>query len=161
MGADLYIRKISDKLREEWNPKFDAAVKARDALPKDSKAAERAQKKVMAAYDGMFSDGYFRDSYNTGNVLWTLGLSWWNDVIPMLEDGNLTPVKAKELADRIRATRQKLPTAEELKKGNATVSAKGENSLAAWHRYFRRRRKDLLAFLDKAVGMGEPISCSL
>jgi hypothetical protein len=29
---------------------------------------------------------YFRDSYNMSNVLWTLNLSWWQDVLPLLDE---------------------------------------------------------------------------
>src|SRR6185437_1103411 len=32
------------------------------------------------------SKAYFRDSYNLSNVLWTLGLSWWRDVLPFLNE---------------------------------------------------------------------------
>lgn len=76
MGADLYIEKIHQPLLEKYQPLFDEAVRQRDALPRDSKEAKAAQRKVTRYYDLMYSDGYFRDSYNVTSVLWRLGLSW-------------------------------------------------------------------------------------
>jgi hypothetical protein len=76
MGADLYIRAIHDPIVEKYQPLFDKAVRRRDALPSDSNEQEVAQQEVEKYYDLMYSEGYFRDSYNSTNVLWTLGLSW-------------------------------------------------------------------------------------
>jgi hypothetical protein len=44
------------------------------------------------------ASGYFRSSYNDGDVMWAMGLSWWGTVLPMLEEDRWLPVeKAREL----------------------------------------------------------------
>jgi hypothetical protein len=32
----------------------------------------------------MYERGYFRDPYNDHDLLWKFNLSWWDDVVPML-----------------------------------------------------------------------------
>ena len=66
MGADLYRRDLSDPLREKFDPLFRAACQKRDELQAkgDTVGADAAQKEVEKHYSAMFSEGYFRDSYN-------------------------------------------------------------------------------------------------
>lgn len=155
MGADLYIRKLSDKCREEHEPRFNAACKHRDALAKDPTATldqkNEAQDAVHEAHDAMYAEGYFRDSYNLTSVLWRLGLSWWNDVIPMLDDdGNLT-------GDNLTKFRTMVADA----KYEPVTETPNEESIEEWNKYYTEKRARLLAFLDKAIELGEPIDCSL
>ena len=42
----------------------------------NAQEAEAAQAEVAKYFDLMYSEGYFRDSYNVTNVLWRLGLTW-------------------------------------------------------------------------------------
>src|ERR1035437_6824050 len=85
MGADLYIRSINDKFKAETDPKFYALCAERDAFPYGDKRREPVQERINACMDEMYSRpvsevGYFRDSYNSSDLLWFLGLSWWEDI---------------------------------------------------------------------------------
>jgi len=79
-------------------PKFDHWVAKRDALHKagQQEAADEAQKRVLKYYDKMHERGYFRDSYNSSNLLWLFDLSWWQDVLEVLvdKDGKMSPANA-------------------------------------------------------------------
>src|SRR6266576_2329111 len=86
MRADLYIEIVRKPILEKYEPLFEEAVRRRDSLPRSSKEATAAQEEVVRYYDLMFTEGYFRDSGNVTCVLNWLGLSWWQDVIPLCTD---------------------------------------------------------------------------
>src|ERR1017187_4635530 len=151
MGADLYIEKLQQPLRQKYEPLFEAAVKKRDALPPNSRKAHAAQKVVTKYYDLMYSQGYFRDSYNVGNVLNRLGMSWWVDVKPLCTpDRKLHGGQLRRFRDMVANAKLTLPMREEIEKQGGTVGDTDKNSLAAWHKYFAREHTALLAFLNQA-----------
>lgn len=187
MGADLYLRSISNKAREDYQPLFDKAVKQRDALmdPPGSFTYNtqdpryiKAQEIVNKYYDAMYpEDGYFRDSYNGTSLAWALGFSWWADVIPLLssyvsEDaegnvaaddntGNLLFGENLQTFRRMVAKEiQPDVTVERLRKQDCLVDD-GEHSPETWLTYFEEKRLRLLRFIDTAVTLNEPIYCSL
>jgi hypothetical protein len=160
MGADLYIEAVVGPARKKWEPLFLKAVAERDKHPRGSAAHERLQKDVEEYHGKMRpEDGYFRDSYNATNVLWTVGLSWWQDVVPMLKGGNLRPLKTRELLRMIKSRRQRV-TASLIKKQGGAID-KGENTLAGWRKYYTEKLAKLVAFLERAIQMEEDIYCSL
>jgi hypothetical protein len=162
MGADLYIEQIHQPLFDKYQPMFEAAVRQRDRLPRGSQEAEAAQALVEKYYDRMYADGYFRDSYNVTGVLRQLGLSWWRDVIPLCTQAHkLRQDKLRQFRRRVANAPLHLPTLEELKQEHAMVTESGEDSVEAWHRYYRERRDQLLAFLDQAIALNTHIRCSL
>lgn len=162
MGADLYIKTVHDPLLEKYQPLFDKAVRHRGTLPKDSKEHEAAQREVDKYYELMYSEGYFRDSYNATNMLWTLGLSWWRDVVPLLnEHRELTGENLRRFRDRVAVAQQCLPTREKLEERGLRVNGHGENSVEACHQYFVEKRAELLMFLDTAIELETSIHCSL
>lgn len=162
MGADLYIEKIHRPLLRQYGPLFEATVRLRDSLPPKSREFKTAQKEVIRYYDLMYSEGCFRDSYNVTNVLNHLGLSWWNDVIPLCnDDKKLHPDKVREFRDRVASARLKLPSKSDIVKEGGTVESKGENSLAEWHRHFTEKHATLVKFLDTAIRTQSSIHCSL
>ncbi len=162
MGADLYIEKIHQPVVQKYEPLFEAAVQRRDRLPRGSQEANAAQEEVTKYYDLMFSAGYFRDSYNATGVLWRLGLSWWQDVIPLCTQAHkLRQDKLRKFRDMVAQAELKLPTKEELEQAHATVAESGEDSLEGWHRYYREKRGQLLAFLDQAIELNTHVTCSL
>ncbi len=126
MGADLYIRKLTEGVEKPWDSE----------------------------------DGYFRDSYNGTSVLWTLGLSWWQDVVPMLDkEGELGGDKLVQFRDMVANAKQTLPTEEKLKEMYCTVNE--EEDLASWHKYYQEKHQTLLAFLNRAIELETSIDCSL
>ena len=162
MGADLYIEKIHHPLMQKYEPLFKAAVRRRDSLPPKSGEAEAAQQEVTKYYDLMYTEGYFRDSYNATNMLSRLGLSWWTDVQPLCtENRKLRHDKLRKFREMVAGARLELPSREDLEKQCGTVDDTGENSLAEWHKYFAGQRAALIAFLDKAIELNSAVYCSL
>jgi hypothetical protein len=176
MGADLYLSSVFDANKAKHEPAFKAAVAKRDALPRGSDAANLAQKEVNAAYNAMMGRGYFRDCYNSGGLFAQMSLSWWKDVVPMLDDeGNLPIPKARELLERVTAeplTLGAIPTTDEVQKVGQLFSALTANSgltveagrdvpdetqraeYEAW-------RDALVALLTESIMLNEPLYCSL
>jgi hypothetical protein len=120
-------------------------------------AADRAQKWVLKYYGKMHERGYFRDSYNSSNLLWLFDLSWWQDVLEVLvdKDGKMSPRNAERflqmLADREPVFEAKL---------KKVKPAKGETQ-AEVEEYFRDKYERLKAFLRQAIDRKESIQCSL
>lgn len=149
MGADLYITPLYEKQRARWEPQFEEAARHRDSLTRDTKEYEQAQARVEEAYEKIYAQGYFRDSYNDSNLLWKFGLSWWNDIIPMLDKEDRLWVQQAEsllkmLADREAVFEQNLdrmPVKEEMN--------------------FRSRYTELRDFLNEAIELDKPIDTSL
>ena len=161
MGADLYIKKLQAPVRAEWQPKFDAAVRKRDAATTDAER-EEANKTVAEAYDKLYGDEhYFRDSYNSSSVLWLLGLSWWRDLKPDVEyvegdpatEINVSAEACRAFRNRVASATLKTVTRQWLEKNACTVDD-GENSPEAWNRHFAEKRDRLIAFLDRAAEHG-------
>ena len=159
---DLFIRQIHELLVDKYWPLFDAAVQRRDSLPRGSKAAEAAQMEVTKYYELMRSEGFFGDSYNHTSALWTLGLSWWRDVIPMCnEQGELEKENLRKFREMVAAANQWLPSGRQLRKNGARVEETGDNSLEEWHKYYHEKRQRLLVFLDRAIQLNTAVHCSL
>lgn len=157
MGADLYIRPLEKPIKAEWMPKFDAACAQRDAAP-EGPEREAAQKVVDEAYDHLCGgDHYFRDSYNSTSVLHRLGLSWWQDLKPDIDDENsdinVSPARCREFLDKVESAPFVLPTREELIDSHAKVDD-GENSVESWHKMYTEKRERLIAFLKRAIEHG-------
>ena len=149
MGADLYINNEHNELNERLSPKFNDAIAKRDSISdRTSEEYRLYQDRASRIYNQMNPDScYFRDSYNVSSVLWALGLSWWEDVIPMLtNDGMLKPEKAKALIGMINDADFK-----DLPKDLEDID---EN-------YFAEKRKTLVKFLQRSVDEGVDIECSL
>lgn len=185
MGADLYVERIVEKARAAAEPKFNAAVKKRNAYrlkhPVETKFCDekhnewlgkpadlanckvcQLQAEVHRWHDAMYpDDGYFRDSYNATGFLSRFGYSWWQDVIPMLNQrGNLTPDKARELRDMVASAQLRPVTAESLRASGGTVDD-GENSVESWNTFYLEKRERFLAFLTTAIKNRDRIHCSL
>jgi hypothetical protein len=162
MGADLYIEKIHHPLMQKYEPLFEAAVRRRDSLPPKSKEAEMVQQEVTKYYDLMYSEGYFRDSYNVTNVLNRLGLSWWADVQPLCtKNRKLRHDKLRKFRDMVVGAKLELPSKEDLEKQCGSLDDTGENSLAEWHKYFVGKQASLIVFLNKAIELNSAVYCSL
>jgi DNA-directed RNA polymerase specialized sigma24 family protein len=149
MGADLYINTLYEPHNGKWQRRFDQAVERCKKLSPDTEEHKQAQAEVEQAYQKTHERGYFRDPYNNNDLLWKFGLSWWEDVIPMLDaGGDLSPAQAKELLgmlqenqEQFRANLAKMPPEE--------------------RRYFLDRYADLQKFLNEAIELDAPIHASL
>jgi hypothetical protein len=141
---------------------FNAAAEKRDKAGRGTPEAEAAQKEVSEAMDKMYAGGYYRDSYNATNCLNRVGLSWWADVVPLCrkKDGRMGLRNLKKFRNMVAKAPLKPVTREQLLANHATVDD-GENSVEAWNKYYADGIKELIAFLDKAIELKEPIDCSL
>ncbi len=138
MGADLYIKTI--RRSHKTQPDNEQSTK----------------------HDPAASVLYFRDPYNFTSVLWTLGLSWWRDVLPLLDaNQELKGQTLQRFRDQVMCAYQRLPTVEDLQREKVRVDATGERSVAELHRYYIQRRKQLLRFLNFAISNRAAITCSL
>ena len=149
MGADLYINTLYQPNYRKWEREFKKAVKVRDGLKPETKEHQQAQAEVEEAFERMHERGYFRDPYNNNDLLWKFGLSWWDDVIPMLDaGGDLSPEQAKKLVGMLDENQAKL---------QESISTMSEKE----RRYFVDRYADLLRFLNEAIELDAPIHASL
>jgi len=159
VGADLYLNSVFQKHRDRCAPKFDHWVAKRNALHQAGQqaAADEAQKQVLRYYDKMYQHGYFRDSYNSSNLLWLFDLSWWRDVSDVLvgKDGKMSPENA-ECFLRLLEDRESVFQANLAKVKPADGETRAEVEL-----YFRKKYEHLKAFLRAAIDRKECIECSL
>jgi hypothetical protein len=146
MGANLYIRPISNQQRAKYEPRFIHWVTVRDMATTDEQRTQ-AQRRVNRYFDLMYAKGYFRDSYNTTNLLWKFAVSWWRDVTPRLDaEDALDPTQAQWL----------LATLKDREPVFKASIAEGPNRA-----YFTRKYRELRRFLRTALEDNEPIRCSL
>lgn len=172
MGADLYINSLHAKCMAEHEPLFTAAVAERDRYIEQRKTEtdarlreqlqariDEAQERVREHYQAMYAEGYFRDSYNGSNLLWRLGLSWWRDLEDYTdEDGDMPPEKVRQFRERVAEAPFKPLTPEEMAEGGGFAE---EDTAQQWNDYFLDKRQHLLAFLDQAIELNEPVICSV
>ncbi len=149
MGADLYIQSLHAAQRARWERRYEAAAKLRDRLPAGSTEAKGAQAEVERSFEQMYARGYFRDPYNNRDVLWQFGLSWWTDIIPMLDGDSALSVSASRRLLLI------------LKERETAFEERLSAFLEKDQRYFRDRYAELQRFLNEAITLDEPITCSL
>ena len=149
MGADLYLEPVFTENREQWEPLFNQAVARRDRLAEGSPERQAAQVEVERYYDRMYARGYFRDPYNDWDLLWKFGLSWWEDVIPMLDD--TACLQVAQIGRLLGLLSEREPAFEDKL---AELPAKDQ-------RYFRGRYRALRLFLKEAIDRNQPIRCSL
>jgi hypothetical protein len=107
-------------------------------------ALEKALEEVQRRID---ANAVFYDLDH--GLLPTLGLSWHQDVLRLLDNqespGHMPHKNVKKFLKLVRGATQRIPSEE----GIEGVD------------YFRRWRRELIEFLEEAVKLGEPIWCDL
>ena len=164
MGADLYIKSLSEACHKRYYPLFEEAVERRNALREQGKGeeADLAQRDVIKFSNLVDSEGYFRDSYNATSLSQVLGFSWWRDVIPMLnKKDHLPPTRVKKFLELVESRDLPFLNKAFLEAMGCQVDAKGDDSVMGWNQYFLEKRTRLIAFLKKAIELKEPVECSL
>lgn len=176
MGADLYIQSNYNRLQQQYQGDFELAVAKRDRA-KTASEHDKAQREVSRLYDLMHSpECYFRDPYNRWCLLAQLGLSWWRDVAPRLEQDDSLPLDdVRWLLDEVRSRRltcQPEPTEEQAMAAEVIAELGGSRSTSTkaetLHSYsaddvewFVARKAALITFLESALERGEKPVCSL
>jgi hypothetical protein len=141
----------------QWH--VDAAMRRflADDVPDLDLAAERtfyqllALERAVIEIEGRIEAGNsFFDPYHVNGLLPTLGLSWWEDVAPLLDGhenpGYLRPESVVTFLVMVRDADQRLPFGE----GN---EGKAD--------HFPRDRRELIEFLERAVRLREAVWCNL
>jgi hypothetical protein len=175
MGADLYIESTYSSLQAQYQSKFEAAIKLRNSA-KSEKQKLNAQHQIEKLYDVMHpASAYFRDSYNSYSLLAQLGLSWWRDVLPKLDDNDRLPLKdVKWLQDEVRTRllfyESSISSEQEVavqlvagfsgSNGNSGIPDHHEFS-AEDVEFFIGRKMALLHLLTTSLDKMEPPFCSL
>lgn len=169
MGADIYLNTDYQPNHEKYEPLFVAWARRRDAYHERGaeNLANDAQKKVTEYYNKMFETGYFRDSYNESNLLWTMDLSWWGDVGDNLdEDTRTLPIdKAQWLLDELYARHDMI--AQAVPEISAKAVEKGwDQGGQSWDvdtltNYFQEKWEQLTTMLRRSIELGEPLECSV
>jgi hypothetical protein len=161
MGADLYLNSV---WHSWWAENRERVLEGPDC---------------DAISEMVASGGYFRNSYNTGDVMWATGLSWPGTVGGMLDsEGYLAVERARELLAMIEA---RPLTKERLGQHYFDCIAHGveQHPITGWlfrslgglptvppdfetfAAFLRQRRTELIALLEKSVALNEPLLCSV
>ena len=158
MGADLYMNKSFKENELKYKPQLDKKLEERNALPEGSDEANKAQEEVGELFNKLYSsEVYYRDSYNHGSLLWSLGLSWWDDVSKYIDDeGDMSPQMAQEFLDVIEGA--DLEVDKEFLKGAYEDEGWTHEQCAE---YFEKRRQELISFLQKSIDTKSSIGCSI
>jgi hypothetical protein len=175
------------RLNERREAEANAGEPAHPAgsVPSFTLVAQVLQTISRALYAWLFPEnGYFRDAYNDGSILWMAAGVFWpaiadqiaelideqdRQLAPWLaEEGEIPaqipPEQVRELIALLQESDLRLPSYNQLARwGKRTirVEEQGPYSLSAWHAYFEQRRRTLLTFLEEALAREEPILCSL
>lgn len=162
MGADLYLESKHKACYDKYHALFMEAAAARDKPGITEKEKAEAQEKVSKYYNAMYSEGYFRDSYNSSSLLWQLDLSWWSDIIPLVnKKGYMAPTKMKKFKQMLLEKDISLDLGKEAKGKDWTFDNVSEKELKEWYDYFVEKKQELIDFIDTAIALKEPIRCSL
>jgi hypothetical protein len=121
------------------------------------------------------ASAYFRDSYNGYSLLAQLGLSWWRDVLPKLDEHDQLPLSdvrwlLEEVRSRLLFCESSMSSEQEVavqlvagfsgSNGNSGIPDQHEFS-AEDVEYFIGRKMALFLFLQTSLDKGEEPVCSL
>jgi hypothetical protein len=96
MGVDIYLQSIWKPFEETFSPPEPAAPII---------GVEGLIAHTTKGFDAMrASGGYFRNGYNSGDVMWAMGLTWHGTFSPMLDQAHLPIERARELIAMIEAS---------------------------------------------------------
>jgi hypothetical protein len=181
MGVDIYLQSIWKPFEETFSPPEPAAPII---------GVEGLIAHTTKGFDAMrASGGYFRNGYNSGDVMWAMGLTWHGTFSPMLDQAHLPIERARELIAMIEArplNRERVAAHifEHMDDGaepdhpfvgrglqwasDAAATAAGKRfeplgppDLDQLFQFLNTRRDELLAILRKSVELDEPLYCSL
>ncbi len=152
-----YVQAAVDPSVESPLPYLDAIA---DKTFFDLLSLELALKEIEGRVDSLST---FFDPCTADAVLPTLGLSWWVDVRPMIEPpghyGQMPVRNVIRFLKMVKQADQCFPTRRQIEERGGTVDR--ANGMESWHDHFRRQRRQLIDFLDRAIRLKEPICCEL
>ena len=152
MGADLYIIEAYESRLKRMKPKLDESLQVLETLKRGTIDYRQEEEKYLNLSYELHEGVYFRDSYNCASIAWSLGLSWWDDVYPMLDNENkLSKNKTHELIKMIKL--KNLYISDDLLEYFQTKEEA--------RNFLDNKRKELLSFLNKSIDSNQEINCSL
>jgi hypothetical protein len=179
MGVDIYLHSIWRPYCEA-NPVEQRMASLFEAYPEDPVAMW-----IELYRQDELSGGYFRNAYSSGDIMWTMGLSWSDDVGSRLDaEDRLSIDHARELVAMIEArplTRQRIARhfLENMTDGvqkhpiagpivSRFAEATGHElapllppEFESLSQFLVDRRERLLAILRKSIALSEPLEISL
>jgi hypothetical protein len=183
MGADIYLKSVWEPW---WRENEKRSLKDGKARTASIGTPDEFLSAIGKLYDELSASGaYFRNAYNAGDVMWAMGLSWHDTVLPMLVDGYLPVERARELLTMIEArrlTKERLTQhyfdhmtngadqhpigavlrlaqdLEDREEDNKRLLAPNFEDLAG---FLRKHQSQLVALLRKSIALNEPLECSL
>ena len=90
--------------------------------------------------------------------MWSLDISWWEDVNPMLDSNGYLPLeKCKELIQLIQSREIKLT------KGliEEVIDEDEELSKEYFEEFFLDTKEKLITFLEKSIDLETPLKCDI
>lgn len=161
MGADIYLRSKYQPNYDRIKPLFDKALDYADSLKSGTPEYKAAHAEVDRLYEEMCSIGYFRDSYNNSSLFRQLGLSWWQDIHPLLDGNRQSVARLPQFPlERVPWLRHKVSSTELDAARIMAVQGTAE-TYEQCVEYFEAKRIHFLALLDWSDELGEPLEMSL
>ena len=117
-------------------------------------------KKQPALHDAkkILDDCYFYDPYSYLSVMWAMGMSWWQEIIPMLKNDGHLPLDNCEELIKILENTDVIPERSIISDIDRDRAEIDENFN---QEYMENKKKRLIQFLKKSIDNNIPIKCSL
>ena len=117
-------------------------------------------KKQPALHDAkkILDDCYFYDPYSYLSVMWAMGMSWWQEIIPMLKNDGHLPLDNCEELIKILENTDVIPERSIISDIDRDRAEIDENFN---QEYMENKKKRLIQFLKKSIDNKVPIYCSL
>jgi len=106
----------------------------------------------------ILDDCYFYDPYSYLSVMWAMGMSWWQEIIPMLKNDGHLPLDNCEELIKILENTDVIPERSIISDIDRNRAETDENFN---QEYMENKKKRLIQFLKKSIDNKIPIKCSL
>ena len=106
----------------------------------------------------ILDDCYFYDPYSYLSVMWAMGMSWWQEIIPMLKNDGHLPLDNCEKLIKILENTDVFPERSIISDIDGDRAETDENFN---QEYMENKKERLIQFLKKSIDNKIPIKCSL
>lgn len=165
MGADIYLQSRYEATKAKHWDAYQKALQARNSAAQSGnvRGEKAAQKRADKYWDLLWHENhYYRDSYNRSNLLWTMDLSWWQDVGARLDGEQILSVEGCQwLLDTIQARMSEEVVAKAIEGLFGEEGVRVEGAKEEWREFYWEQFKRLSALLTDAIALGEGLYCSI
>lgn len=173
MGADIYLQSEYERKSKEFD--LDMKRAALDTARERGEDMTKARADFEAALLQTEEGTYFRDSYNSSNLAWLVGLSYWVEGEHLDKDGNLPPHRQVHWLNTLQQADIKVIVTDAIEnyKKNAKLGAMSDDRLKPELglepnekvedviRYFEKKKERLMALLTKGIELNEALEWSV